>query len=367
MNQSRTQWLPILLEFGALGLGLGVALMLVFNAAYWLIDAIWIYARDVVSNVWFTVAIPVVCGAILTGILSFYRASTRKPLPIQLTEYFLPFAAGAPTGIAMGIFQFIRKGCAWIKARIISRCVHRHLIDSDQDLSKRQKIVCYAYAIVCAAVGVAFVIALTGVGMTVPQVSVAQFSPEMIVPTLALSLLGWLLGLVYLGASKKFSVIWENATRMCIYLPLLVGACLGIALIFLPHVGFPGSDAISSGLISEYQQMSPAILIATAIFRVVFIAAFLHLGWKGGPLFPLVFSAMCLGFGIAGATSGDANVYATAAICGMLVSFSGKPVMALFALLCCPVENLPIMVIATALAALLRHPKHLQGEFPAKK
>ena len=104
--------------------------------------------------------------------------------------------------------------------------------------------------------------------------------------------------LAYVACAKLAKRLWEHANKAQRLLPLVCGIVLGVSMIFLPHVGLPGSDAYSSQLMGNWQEVGPAVLIATALVRTVLIAFLLNMGWSGGPFFPIVYcSDMVLGSG----------------------------------------------------------------------
>ena len=138
-------------------------------------------------------------------------------------------------------------------------------------------------------------------------------------------------------------------------------------MIFLPHVGLPGSDAYSNQLIGNWQEVGPAVLIATALVRTVLIAFLLNMGWSGGPFFPIVYCSICLGLGIAGAFGADAGTCVAAAVGAALVAFSGQPLMGVAALMCCPVESISVIAVAVVIAAGIPRPKSLKGDFARRR
>lgn len=367
-------WVVIGTCFLALGLALGVVLMLMFNSVYWLVEFIWMHGWQRFASPVYPIVVSSACGIVLACIIGRYgpskpapliqkepRKPSGRPLAIRLVEYFVPFAAGAPVGVAMGIFQLLGQGCAWIKRHMMHAAARRDLLTSNQDFSKVQKACLYALGIAGAVCGIAATVATTGIAVIVPRLPDARFSAEGIVPTVLMAMLGWALGLVFLATSQGARTLWSRSGRTRRFYPIVLAICLAVCMLVLPHAAFPGTDKISFGLLSEYQATSSTILIATALVRTVLVAAFLNLGWTGGPLFPLVYCALCLGFGMAGAAGIDASLCATAALCGIIVSFSGKPIMALFAFLCCPPESALTILIATIVAWAIPHPRRLQG------
>ena len=100
-------------------------------------------------------------------------------------------------------------------------------------------------------------------------------------------------------------------------------------------------------LMAVWQQESPAVLILTTIMKLTLVNLCINLGWKGGSIFPIIFSGVSLGYAIAmilGIEPVFAVAVATAALCGYIMR---KPVMVIGVLLLC----FPITVIVPLAAA----------------
>lgn len=379
-----------------LGALIGFCIMLVFNAAYWIINGIWIAGWSALGTQLFPLLACTAAGLLLTLVVSKYgkpvrpieaaqaieasaeeggvdkepsakpsrpSSTMKRPLPIRLADFFLPFAGGGPIGVAMGLIGFITSGSKWIKRQLIALCSSVGLMNRDVEPTKRQKTALYLPAILGSMLGLSFVVELFGVGMMIPRVERASFSLESLFWAALLAIAGWALGVIYLLLSKLARSLWSKAGRKQRFLPLVCGIVLGVSMTVMPHAGLPGSDAYSYQLLGEWTQIDPSLLVATAVARVVLIAFLLNMGWSGGPFLPLVYCAICLGFGIAGASGFESGLCIAAIVAGILVSFSGQPFMGVAALMCCPPESIPVIIVASIVAALIPKPKGIKGDF----
>lgn len=94
------------------------------------------------------------------------------------------------------------------------------------------------------------------------------------------------------------------------------------------------------------------LLFLTAVTKLLTTDLCLAFGWKGGSIFPIVYSAVSLGYGLAAVTGAGALFAATAttaAACGYLTR---RPLLsAAIMLLCFPIRTLVPMLTAAAAGA----------------
>ena len=163
-------------------------------------------------------------------------------------------------------------------------------------LDSKSKLLVYGVSI-SAALGVIYLLNhLFGkVSEGFPSFSNAQ--PEagdmvmMIVYVICGILLGlffhWSEHLVSKAAGKLPPVVGE----------IIASLILGIAATFLPCLQFSGEHQMSV-LMTDYAEYAPAMLIAVAVLKVILTNICIQMGLKGGHFFPLIFAAVCLGYGI---------------------------------------------------------------------
>ena len=125
-------------------------------------------------------------------------------------------------------------------------------------------------------------------------------------------------------------------------------AGLGLAVIGLisPWTMFSGEHQMGE-LMEVWQNETAAGLVMITVLKLVLVNLCINLGWKGGHIFPVIFSGVSMGFAMAiilGIEPVFAVAVTTAALCGYIMR---KPVMVIGVLLLC----FPVTVIIPLAAA----------------
>ena len=167
-------------------------------------------------------------------------------------------------------------------------------------------------------------------------------------------ILGILLGLFFEFSEKLF-------VKIGTFLPpvlseVICGLVLGIVTCLLPVIRFSGEEQMGI-LIRDFSLYAPIAMIGIAFLKIMMTNMCIQLGMKGGHFFPLIFAAVCLGYGIALLFfPGDAShaTFAAAVVAAGTLGVSMKKPLAvsMLLLLCFPVKTLLWIVPASALAAL---------------
>ena len=110
-------------------------------------------------------------------------------------------------------------------------------------------------------------------------------------------------------------------------------------------------------LITDFARYAPLAMIGIALLKIVMTNLCIRFGMKGGHFFPLIFAAVCLGYGLSllffPGDGGHASFAAAIAVAGTLGVTLKKPLaVSVLMLLCFPVKALIFIVPAAALAAL---------------
>ena len=164
---------------------------------------------------------------------------------------------------------------------------------------------------------------------------------------------GILLGLFF-EFSEKFMERCAKKLRPVVR-ELAAGAILGLIGSLLPIIQFSGEEAMAD-LIAGWQVHAPLALIGISILKVIMTNMCIQSGLKGGHFFPLIFAAVCFGYGISLMVFPDDATHAafaaavvTAATLGVTMK---KPLaVSMLLLLCFPFKTLLWIVPAAALAA----------------
>ena len=79
---------------------------------------------------------------------------------------------------------------------------------------------------------------------------------------------------------------------------VLGGLALGGLGIFLPYVMFSGEHQLSL-IMTTWQEMGLALLLLTGLIKLILGAFCLVMGWRGGNIFPTIFSGVAIGYALA--------------------------------------------------------------------
>ncbi len=164
---------------------------------------------------------------------------------------------------------------------------------------------------------------------------------------------GILLG-IFFELSEKF---FEKAGHMLppVISEIIAGLILGGVACFLPVIRFSGEEQMGV-LISSYADYAPLAMIGIALLKIIMTNMCIKLGLKGGHFFPLIFAAVCLGYGVSLLIfSGDAAhaTFAAAVVAAGTLGVSMKKPLAvsMLLLLCFPAGALLWIVPSSALSA----------------
>ncbi|MDO4485073.1 MAG: chloride channel protein [Bacillota bacterium] len=144
---------------------------------------------------------------------------------------------------------------------------------------------------------------------------------------------------------------------------VLAGLILGGAVSFLPVLQFSGESQMSV-LITDYARYAPMAMIGIAILKVLLTNLCIQMGLKGGHFFPLIFAAVCLGYGISLLVfpmDAEHAVFAAAITTAATMSVSIRKPLAVTCLLflCFPVKmGLWIFLAAILAGQVTRSKKH---------
>ena len=182
---------------------------------------------------------------------------------------------------------------------------------------------------------------------------------------------GIILGLFFEFTEKVFETIGRRLPPVAG--EVIAGFVLGAIACFLPVIQFSGEEQMGV-LITNYAQYAPLAMIGIAFLKVIMTNMCIQLGLKGGHFFPLIFGAVCMGYGLSLLFfPGDAShaVFAAAVVTAGTLGVSMKKPLAvsMLLLLCFPLKALLWIVPASALAALagkyLSNKKQGNGQSPA--
>ena len=106
---------------------------------------------------------------------------------------------------------------------------------------------------------------------------------------------GILLGLFFEKSEMWFEKLAEKTPP--ILSELLAGLVLGCVVAYLPVIQFSGESQMAV-LMNDYAKYAPLAMIGIAFLKILITNMCIQMGLKGGHFFPVIFSAVCLGYGI---------------------------------------------------------------------
>ncbi|MCQ4636006.1 chloride channel protein [Anaerovorax odorimutans] len=155
-----------------------------------------------------------------------------------------------------------------------------------------------------------------------------------------------LCGMLYMLCNRITSALGERIIGHRIISCMLAGLFLAALGTLFPWTMFSGEHEMSE-MMEVWQQQSFAVLFLTALVKLILINLCVNLGWRGGNIFPVIFSGVCMGFAMAMITGAE-PVFAVAvcvsALCGYIMR---KPLTVIGVLLLC----FPITIIIPMAAA----------------
>lgn len=174
-------------------------------------------------------------------------------------------------------------------------------------------------------------------------------------------LVGYAGAVLYHLGNTCFACLSDRLGERPVAKPLLAGHVMGILAIPLPYVLFPGeSQALE--LMGSWQGMAALALVATGLVKCLATPLCLHFGWRGGHLFPCMFSGIAAGYGIASMGGADPMLCVAITTATLMSGVQRKPLIALaLLLLCFPVSSLPWMGAACLLGAAAPMPAAIVG------
>ena len=157
---------------------------------------------------------------------------------------------------------------------------------------------------------------------------------------------GLIAGLIYVIAHKITVMIGDKLINHRVISCMLAGLSLAVIGLISPWTMFSGEHQMGE-LMEVWQNETVAGLIMITVLKLVLVNLCINLGWKGGHIFPVIFSGVSMGFAMAmilGIEPVFAVAVTTAALCGYIMR---KPVMVIGVLLLC----FPVTVIIPLAAA----------------
>lgn len=159
------------------------------------------------------------------------------------------------------------------------------------------------------------------------------------------------MALLYGGYGKILHKIFLPLKNYKIIRALIGGIILGIVGTWLPYTLFSGEHEVKV-LVKEWSSLSIGILILISLVKLFLTEVCLSTGWRGGHIFPVVFSGVSMGYALSAIFSIDPVVTVTIVTTAFTSSVLRNAVVTLLLLvLFFPSSLIWIMLIAAFLSA----------------
>ncbi|MDL2261078.1 chloride channel protein [Methanimicrococcus sp. OttesenSCG-928-J09] len=228
--------------------------------------------------------------------------------------------------------------------------------DIDQILPKRTKSLIY-FASAIVAFGVFAILSHIFPESGMYRYEYVPFGLNEWLAIVPLAIISGLFGYLYyifgIIIRKGISPIKEKK----VLLATIGGFILGLVGVFLPYTLFSGETQIAQ-IAAEWTTMSVIVLFLTVILKVFVSRLCFLTGWRGGHIFPIIFSGIVLGYAISKLIPIDPTFCALICSVAMTQMVLRKPVATVLVyLIICPVEYLIPLSIAAVVCCFIPFPK----------
>lgn len=388
------------LSLGGMAGGIVWVFLLLMNGGLFLL---WDFIPSIVSVPWY----PVVCcgiGGVLIGIWQkrfgpypeslmtvMNRISTEHHVNYDnlfaiLVAALLPLVFGGSIGPEAGLTGAIAGLCYWIgdhlhyaardvrelekvgvsatlgvifgAAPLLGLFSPLELSSGDTQqraIPKDKKLLLYCMAIL-GSIGVFSLLNLLipGSGLGLPRLEAPALSGvSEFLWMLPAAAIGILCGVLYQLSGTGVHLFLRLFGNHTVWKGICCGLLLGGCGICLPYTMFSGETQME--ILSEsFLQMGWLTLLLTGVLKLVVGQLCVQSGWRGGNIFPLVFSGISVGLASSFLIPASPMLLAavtTASLCGYVLK---KPILVILVLLLCfPISSIVILTLGAVLGGLL--------------
>lgn len=212
---------------------------------------------------------------------------------------------------------------------------------------KKSRILVYCFGVFGSLISYALLNLIAPAGMGLPYFEIAGASGMDFVWMILLGLIGAAAGFLYYLFGKGTAAFMRLFGSAKIAKAVFGGLVLGTVGIFLPFTMFAGETQMQS-IVEQWRAMGWGLLLLTGVVKLWIGQVCLHSGWRGGNIFPVVFSGVCIGFAASFFLPVDPSIcmaVVTSALCGSVMK---KPLLVVLLLFLCFPPTAAIPLIAGA-------------------
>ncbi len=169
---------------------------------------------------------------------------------------------------------------------------------------------------------------------------------------------GIILAVLYALVNKLTLRIGEMLLKYRVISCVIAGILLGVVGHFVSSGRFSGEDQMGI-LMESYQEFTVLSLVILGLVKLIMVNVSVNLGWKGGTIFPMIYSAVAVGYAgtlliqnYCGKSEFEA-IFAVALVAASMLGFlMRKPITVVaILLLCFPLTYLPALIIASLISS----------------
>lgn len=227
--------------------------------------------------------------------------------------------------------------------------------NKDTVIPKGSKIISVVIAVL-SSFGVFILLTnIFGGGLGMPRIDSAEITNAERMWGIPLALIGVVFGYLYIIFEKTTKALFSRLqSRVSVIISTLLGGLmLGIAGTCLPMTMFSGEEQIFE-LSESYKEFAPWLLIVTGAAKLLITNVCIKSGWRGGHFFPVIFSGISIGYGVAMLTGLDVTFCLAVITAGVLGVIMRRPAaVSLLLLLCFPIRVIPWLIISAFIGSIV--------------
>lgn len=228
--------------------------------------------------------------------------------------------------------------------------------NSDDVLSKRAKNLIYIAAAL-AAFGIFAVLSLQFPSGGIYRYEYTPYGLNEWMALLPLALVSSAVGYLYYLSGMVIRKGICSIKQKKVLLAVLGGFVLGLVSLFLPYTLFSGEAQIAQ-IQAEWMTLSTTVLLLTVVFKIFVSRLCFLTGWRGGHIFPIIFSGLVLGYGLSRFMPVDPTFCALICSAALTCMVLRKPAATVLVyLVICPFEYLIPLSIAALISIFMPFPK----------
>ena len=172
-----------------------------------------------------------------------------------------------------------------------------------------------------------------------------------------LALIGVAFGMLYYVFQRLIKAAVSPLKRYTVLKAILGGIILGGAGMLLPYTMFAGEHQMTM-VMDSWESMGFAVLLLTGILKLFIGNICAQMGWRGGNIFPTIFSGVVIGYACALILPIDPIFCVAVVTAALTATVMRKPMAVILLLLICfPINGIIPMTIGAVIGGAIPLPK----------